>query len=279
MKTMKKALLVAFALLLAFPAPTLLAKPRPGAKATSSASGGVHHVVQRGESLYSIAEKYYKNRYEYVRLKEYNPWIEDPDLLKIGDIVFVPDRGVLEAPGQTSLNPGGKRAFLAWFPNLSGLSIFGRSIYQVVLILMAYFLTHFSIQGVFVWFAAHLAFVRDVSIKKAMKATLQSESLAFVCIIMAAVVGLMLLYVGTTSPGNPATPELFSMAEDYVTTPTGIVLSGILLVALYGFLAIRFIPPAFGIQAGRAVAVVMLAVLLPHLVGFYLIGHRMGLIN
>ena len=46
-----------------------------------------------------------------------------------------------------------------------------------------------------------------------------------------------------------------------------------------GFLGIRFIPPAFGIQAGRGVMVVLLSILLPHLIGFYLLSHRIGLIN
>ena len=278
---MKTAPIVALAILLAFPENQLLAKPKGSAQKPAAQQNVIKHVVQRGETLSSIAEAHYGNSLMWVKLQQDNPFITDPDRLEPGEVVMVLDasRSFSPGAGQTSMDPGGKKALLAWLPNLSGISLFGRSLYQIILILMTWFLTHFSLQGIFVWFAAHLAFVKDVSFKKSMKATLQSEALAFVCMGMAVVIGLMLLYVGTTSPGNPATPELLSMAEDYVKTPTGIIASGLLLVALYGFLAIRFIPPAFGIQSGRAVAVVMLAVLLPHLVGFYLVGHRMGLIN
>jgi hypothetical protein len=89
----------------------------------------------------------------------------------------------------------------------------------------------------------------------------------------------MLIYVGTTSPGNPVTPELLTTAEGYLASPSGTILAGLLLVGLYGFLGLRFIPPAFGLPTGRGLAVVLIAILIPHLVGFYLVSHRMGLIN
>jgi hypothetical protein len=281
---MKTKALITFVLALAVAGSPASAKPR-GTKADRNktppaAEAGINHTVKPGETLFSIAEKYYGNGYEWVRLKEYQPWV-DPDHLVPGEVIHVPDApyGFRGGSGMTSLDLPSGRSLFAWMPTLGNVSLFGRSLNQVILILLVWFVLHFSIQGLFVWFAAHLAFVKDVSMKKAMRATLQSESLALICVVMAAVVGLMLLYVGTTSPGKPVTADLLSTAEEYLGSPSGIAIGGMLLVSLYGFLGIRFIPPAFGIQPGRGVAIVMVAILVPHLIGFYLLGHRMGLLN
>jgi len=238
---------------------------------------GVNHKVQRGETLSSIAEKYYGHGYLWVKLKEYNRWIDDPDRIPIGEIVYVPDpiNRPVKRTGTTSLNPTGS----SWTPDLRNMSFFGKSLFQIGLILMVWFLIHSIIQGLFVWFGAHLAFAKDVSIKKAMKATFQSESLAFAFLFFAAIIGMMLLYVATTSPGKPVTPELFSSAEHFLASPHGMITAGLLVVAIYGFLGIRFIPQAFGMDTGRGFAVVMISILLPHLIGFYLVSHRMGIIN
>lgn len=260
-----------------------MAKPgdRAGRSKLAPGEGGINHTVQRGETLFSIAEKYYGNGYEWVRLKEYNPWV-DQERLNIGEIIHIPEpkhlpRGSTKKQSFLNLPSGG--SLLSWIPGLQGVSLFGKNLQQILMMVFTWFTLHFSIQGIFVWFAAHLAFVKDVSIRKAMKATFQSESLALICILVVGFVGLMLLYVGTTSPGKPVSAELVSTAEDYLQSPTGMAIAGILLVALYGFLGIRFIPPAFGIQAGRGMAVVLISILLPHLIGLYLVSHRMGLIN
>ena len=290
---MKRRTIVLLLVLLATAADPVAAKPPKGRadgrpRETASESG-VNHTVQRGETLFSIAEKYYGDGYAWVKIKEYNPWV-DQERLNIGEIIHIPDpryRPAAASPGEpgaaggskTSFNLPTARSLFAWVPNLGSVSLFGRNLNQIVLILLFWFLIHFAIQGVFVWFAAHLAFVKDVSIKKAMRATLQSESLALICIIMASLVGLMLLYIGTTSPGKPVSAEILSTAEDYLGSPMGMALSGILIVGLYAFLGVRFIPPAFGIQAGRGIAVVMISILIPHLIGMYLLGHRMGIIN
>jgi hypothetical protein len=276
---MKKNFIVVAVLLLSVQASPLLAKPKGAAAAVV---GGQNHTVKRGETLFSIAEEYYGSGYEWMRLKEYNGWIEDPNKLNIGEIIYIPDAKGAPATfgrGQTSRDPGNGRPLIGWLPNLKGVTFFGKTVYQLILILMAWFIIHFTVEGLFVWFAAHLAFVKDVSIKKAMRATLQAESLAFICLVMVAVIGLMLLYVGTTSPGKPLGPELLGTAEQYIGTPSGMMLAGLLMVGLYGFLGIRFIPPAFGVQSGQGVAIVLIAILLPHLIGFYLIGHRMGVIS
>jgi len=279
---MKQPIAIAIALLLSLGTSAAWAKPKPkpDKPRTAAQEAGVNHVVQRGETLFSIAERYYGNGYEWVKLKEYNPNI-DQEHLNIGEIIYVPDPKHVPAdsPVRTSLNPPSKRSLFAWMPSFAGVSFFGRSLSQIIIICLTWFAAHFSIQGIFVWFAAHLAFVKDVNLKKALRATLQSESLAFICVIVAGVVGLMLLYVGTTSPGKPLSTEILGTAEEYLGSPTGMALCGILLVALYGFLGIRFIPQAFGIQAGRGLTVVMIAILIPHLIAMYLVGHRMGLID
>ncbi len=275
-------------LLLAFLASPVMARPgdwrkngkEASARVSISKSKEIKHKVKRGETLFSIAEKYYGTGYEWVKLKEYNPWV-DQDHLPIGEIIVIPDprRIPLSESGNTSLNPGNPQSLLGWIPDLGNMSLFGKSMVQILLILMTWFFFHFILQGIFVWFAAHLAFVKDVSMKKAMKATFQSESLAFACLFMACIVGLMLLYVGTTSPGNPVTAELLATAETYLGSPSGILVAGLVIVAVYGFLGIRFIPPAFGMEPGRGIAVVFISILLPHLIGFYLLGHRIGIIN
>ena len=264
-------------------------EPRPEGlppQAAEETDGGVNHVVQRGETLFSIAEKYYGNGYEWVRLREYNTWV-DHEHLNIGEIIYIPEprripaeaRAAAAAAGRTNSLNVPSLGGLSWLPGLNEVSLFGRNLSQLLGLLAAWFVTHFSLQGLFVWFAAHLAFVKDVSMKKALRATLQSETLAVVCVAMMAGVAMMLVYVGTTSPGNPVSAELLATAEDYLRTPMGMVLSGILLVGLYVFLGIRFIPQAFGIQAGRGMAVVVIAILIPHLVAMYLVGHRLGVIR
>ena len=274
---MKIKKLVAVLIVLA-PVGTALADPG------GASANGINHTVKRGETLFSIAETYYGNGYEWVKLKEYNPWVED-DKLNVGEIIHVPEPkqmpGVAAAAGggQTSFNLAGPRVLFSWIPKFSGVSLFGRNLFQVILFLMAWFLVHCTLQGFIIWFAAHLTFVKDVSMKKAMRATLQAESLAFLCFFMFFFMGLMLLYVSTTSPGKPVGPEILGAAEQYMTSPTGMVLCGLIVVGLYVFLGIRFIPPVFGIETGRAVALVVIGILLPHFIGLFLVGHRMGLIQ
>ncbi len=243
---------------------------------------GINHTVQRGETLFSIAEKYYGDGYQSVRIKEYNPWI-DHERLAIGEVIHIPDpkfsSGETDGGGSTLRNPAGAVSLTGWIGNLNTMTIFGRSLQQVLAVCLTWFVLHFSIQGIFVWFAAHLAFVKDVSMKKALKVALHSETLAFVSMLFLGAGGLFLLYVTTTSPGNPMDGTLLTSAEEYVSTNGGLIAAGFLLVIVYAFLGIRFIPQAFGVEPGKGMAVVVLAILVPHIVGLYFIGHRMGLIQ
>ena len=257
------------------------AKERTPPPAAEEQSRGVVHIVKRGETLGSIAKKYYGSNYEWVRLKQDNPFVDDPDRLNIGERITVLDPQFIPDESEdttSSANPSGTGP-LGWIPDLSGITLFGKSIPQILLLLMAWFFVHFTIQGFLVWFAAHLTFVKDVSLKKAMRATLQAESLALVCFLMIGFVGLMLVYVGTTSPGNPLSSDLFSTAEQYLRSPGGLMAGGLLTALLYGFLGIRFIPQAFGIQTGRGATLVLVSILLPHLAGMFLLNHRLGLLN
>ncbi len=257
----------------------LVSKPPSG----ESPAAGINHTVQKGETLSVIAEKYYGDGYQWIKLKEYNPWIDDEHRLPIDSVIFVPDPrysgGGGDAGGSTLRNPGGAISLSGWAGSLSTTTVFGRSLQQVLAVCLTWFVLHFSIQGIFVWFAAHLAFVKDVSIKKALKVTLHSETLAFISMLFLGAGGLFLLYVTTTSPGNPMDGSLLTSAEEYVSTKGGLIAAGFLLVVVYAFLGIRFIPSAFGVEPVRGMAVVLLAILIPHIVGLYLVGHRMGLIE
>ncbi len=52
-----------------------------------------------------------------------------------------------------------------------------------------------------------------------------------------------------------------------------------MLLGLYVILSLRFLPQAFGVNFSHAVALMALAILIPHLLGFYLVGQRAGIIN
>lgn len=259
---------------------------------TKSSLRGVNHVVKPGETLFGIAEMYYGNGYKWTELLQYNTWV-NPDRLVVGRTIFIPDPKFMPADdvqGTASPDPGvrdhgnpgfgpGIGSFGSFFGELGSARLFGMSLYKLVLILCAWFMIHAAIQGSFVWFAAHLAFVKDVSFKKAMRATVQSEGLATVFLIVVSVTALMMVYVGTAPPGKPVLSDLLLTVEDYLRSSSGMALAGFLIVGLYVFLGVRFIPQAFEIPGGQGVAIVFLAVLIPHVVFLYLIGTRMGFIG
>ncbi|MBI4585701.1 MAG: LysM peptidoglycan-binding domain-containing protein [Planctomycetes bacterium] len=270
----------------------------------------VNHTVQPGETLFSIAEKYYGNGYEWSRLQEYNRWV-DPKQLSVGSVIFVPEprrggasgsskgRGFFEAlfgsgerspesgenTGRMTLDPAPARA--SWglnplsslFSDLGSIQFLGIPFFRLIFLLASWFVGHMAVQGGLVWFCAHVAFVKDVNFKKALRSSAQLETLALVFVLIVSVTALLLIYVGTAPPGKPVLRELFSIAEEYVGTPTGLAVTGFLLVALYVFLGIRFIPQAFGAANAQGWAIVLMAILIPHLIFLYLVGHRLGFIG
>ncbi len=264
----------------------------------------VNHIVQPGESLSSIAERYYGNKYRWEDLHQYNT-VHNPDQLRVGQVIYVPDpiQNIPVAPqrpppGGRAVNPPvppvapppqnildnpnprlapGNWSFSDFLSQFRSAKIFGTSLVKVFLFLCIFFIVHAAVQGAFVWFAAHLSFVKDVSFGKAMRATVQSEGLASVLLFGFVIMGLALVYVGTSPPGKPALDQLLTTVEGFLNSTTGLTAVGGGLVILYCFLGIRFIPGAFEIPSAQGVAVVFLAILIPHAVMCYLLGARLGL--
>ena len=239
----------------------------------------VNHIVQEDETLFGIAEKYYGNGYEFSKLEEYNPGV-DPDRLIVGETIFVPnpsqDPTRSKNPGVTK-NPGGFGDINAFFAELGRLEAFGLTIWKLLLIVAIWFMAHSMIQGTVIWFAAPMAFVKQVSMKKAMRATFQSESLATVFVFILALMGLLVVFFDAGPPGE-SLREMVGMVETHLRSDGGVLAAGSLLVLLYGFLGIRFIPQAFQTSPGQGFAVVLVAILLPHAVFLYLLGSRFGYI-
>lgn len=243
----------------------------------------VNHVVQPNETLFGIAEKYYGNGYEWVHLQEYNR-VEDPDHLAAGSTIFVPNPKLdpsehsHQNPGSVVTNNPSKLADLpAFFIALTQLNVFGMSFYKILICVAIWFMLHSMIQGAFVWFAAHMAFIKDVSLRKAMRATFQSESLATVLLFILAVMGLLVVFFDNGPPAE-SLASVVATVESHLTTEGGMLAAGAFLVLLYVFLGIRFIPQAFQTSSGQGFAVVIVSILLPHSIFLYLLGSRFGFI-
>jgi LysM repeat protein len=288
------------------------------ALATPSAAGDdaryVNHVVQKGETLFSIAEKYYGDGYLWPKIHECNRYV-DPEQLKVGQTLCVPNptqgtgsgRGFLgwlaggddSEAGEASTPPrrappakpkpakaktvtknpeaqGSNGPWTAMFKDAFQVQVFGRPLMQVMLLVFGWFIIHTMVQGGFTWFAAHMAFVKDVSAKKAWRATVQSETLAALFLLIIGVAGLAVIYVSTAPPGKPVLSEILTIAEQYLSTPTGMAVSGLGVALLYVFLGVRFIPQTFGVNGGQGFAIVFLSVFLPHVTLLYLLGYRLG---
>lgn len=252
-----------------------------------------NHTVQPGETLFRIAEIYYGNGYRWTDIVQFNTWV-DPDHLIVGSTLYIPNPVKRPASGGPSTrgNPGTSRttqnpslgptrpgSLGTLFRDLGGATFFGVSIYKVLLFLAVWFVVHAAIQGSFVWFAAHLSFVKEVSFGKAMRATIQAEGLATIFLLVVGLTTLAMVYVGTAPPGKPSLVDLLGTVESYLGSSVGMAVSGFLLVGLYVFLGIRFIPQTFNIPGTQGFAVVFLAILVPHLIFLYLLGSRLGFIG
>lgn len=272
----------------------------------------VNHVVKAGETLSGLAKKYYGDEYRWPRIHECNRWI-DPNQLTVGQTICIPEptqgmssgggitgfmdlfrpgNGALAAPAgpaptarpggtKTSRtnNPGTPAAGGSWkemIKEILQLECFGRPLGQVLLFVLGWFIAHTMIQGAFTWFAAHMAFAKDVSFKKAWQATVQSETLAACFMGIVGVAGLAVIYVATAPPGKPVLSELLMIAEQYLSTSEGMAIGGVGMVGLYVFLGVRFIPRTFQTSGSQGFAIVFLSVLVPHAVLVYLVGYRLG---
>jgi hypothetical protein len=280
------------------------------ADAPGSALGARWHVVRRGDTLFSIAEQVYGNGLEWPRLHEANPWVAaDPDRIEIGTRIFIPPPDpVMErsAPSRQNyaLDPGSgdfegdpaaqagevvdaaprafstkKGLFRNILPALSRKTLFGLTLDKVSFFVLLWSLVHATLQGFILWVTTNLTFVRETSIRKSLRATFLTEIVTVCTVVVLAVVGLMMVYVGTTAPGEAAGMQLFPTVEEYLRHPAGMAVGSLAVLFLYVVLSLRFIPQVFGMQTARAFTVVFVGVLLPHLAGMYVAGQRMGLIE
>lgn len=264
---------------------------------------GTNSRVQSGESLFSIADRAYGNGLEWPRIWEANPWI-DPDNLRPGEILYIPpwDASWGDPPADgayalrhkgkppvarrrtttTSANPGGA-GFGMVVQNLatevSRKTLFGLPVQKVLLVLFACFLIHAIFQGVLMWLAANLTFVKDASLGKSMKVIFMTESLTFSTIVVLGGVAVVMMHAGAEPTGGASGASLFPELERLLRNPTGTGVACAVVMTIYVILSLRFIPQVFGVPMSRAVTLMALAILIPHLAGLYLVGQRTGLIH
>jgi len=276
-------------------------------ESSASADQGTNHLVKPGESLFSIAEHAYGNGLEWPRIWEANPWL-DPDSLRTGEIVRIPAREAAwgdpppredylsEAPpardaepaearpSRRTANPGTGTPGLGVFKNLanhvSERTLFGLRPEKVLVFVFLACLLHAVCQGVIVWLTANITFVKEASFKKSMKATFLTEMLTFATLVSLAGVAIIMLYLGSEPESARAgAVPLFPALEEHLHRPTGMAIAGLSVLALYVILSLRFIPQVFGLAMGRAMTLMAFSILIPHLIGFYLVGQRTGIIR
>ena len=158
-------------------------------------------------------------------------------------------------------------------------TLFGLSLSMFACYVLLFCLAHAILQGLIVWIASHITFVREASIRKSFKASFLAEMITLCTLVIVGVVAVMMLYVGTENAADASSSQLFPMVEDYLVKPVGLIAVGCSLLGLHVLLSLRFIPQIFEIQRVHAFMVVLLGVLAPHLAGFYLVGKKMGFIQ
>jgi len=270
------------------------------------ADEGKNHRVRQGESLFGLAEQAYGNGLEWPRIWEANPWL-DPDNLRAGELVHIPSRdaswgdppskekysldpgtgsfegGAPPKSARKSSNPGSRTPGLHVFRNLatqvSARTIFGLPVHKVLFLLFLCFLLHAFFEGVLVWLAANLTFVKEASFKKSLKATFLTEMLTFATVVVISGAAILMLYLGTEPGASGTSAPLFPALEEYLRTSAGLAVAGFAILGLYIILSLRFFPQVFGVPMSRAITLMALAILIPHLVGFYLVGQRTGIIG
>jgi hypothetical protein len=164
--------------------------------------------------------------------------------------------------------------------NVSGKTVLGLTLEKAIMVLFIIFMLHALVEVVLVWLAANITFVKDVSFKKSMKAIFMTEMLTFTTLVALAVVGILLLYLGTDpAPQAAGGAQLFPTLEGYLRSPTGMALACFAVLALYIILSLRFLPQVFGVPMSQGITLMTLAILIPHLIGMYLVGQRTGIIQ
>jgi len=79
-----------------------------------SAFGGDVHVIKKGDTLWDISGKYYKDNFKWPIIWKYNTYINDPDLIFPKDKVTIPlivnDGEILKLDDEASFKIGNKEA-------------------------------------------------------------------------------------------------------------------------------------------------------------------------
>ncbi|MCZ6793434.1 MAG: hypothetical protein O7J95_07455, partial [Planctomycetota bacterium] len=73
--------------------------------------------------------------------------------------------------------------------------------------------------------------------------------------------------------------DLLATMEAYLKHPLGMVIGGFAVFFLYVLLSLRYVPQEFGLERAQSTVLVFLAILVPHLLGIYTVGQRLGLIQ
>ena len=274
---------------------------------------GKFYVVRPGENLFSIAEREYGNGMLWPEIRRANPWVRPYQLQPDGPPIYIPrldasweSNARRRADGMNPTPPASDRppssvavqnefaddtgeapvthansASFGTFSNVisdvSSKKVFGMPAMQAIAFCFCGLLSHSLLQSILVWLATIFTFLKETSFKKSMKAVFLTETLTFATILTVGALGILMLYLGSPEELSRS-DRLFPTVEDYINTRQGMAVAIGALLLIYGVLSIRFFPQVLGVKRGQALPVVILAVLIPHLLGLYFIGQRLEFI-
>jgi hypothetical protein len=214
-----------------------------------------------------------------------NPGTGNFETEEVGEATEAPAEAGAVAPARSSDPPSGGAAhgpslqvFRNLANNVSSKTFLGMPVEKTFLLGFSGFAAHAIFQGILVWLAANITFVKDATFRKSLKAVFLTESLTFVTIFVLAGVAILFVYLGS-EPGASGDSRLFPALERQLQNPAGIGIAGVTVLVLYVILSLRFLPLVFSIPASRATALMVVSILLPHLIGAYFVGQRAGWIH
>ncbi len=276
---------------------------------------GRKYVVQQGDNLYRIAEKAYNNGLEWRHIHEANPWV-DPARLQAGQEIAIPalvnemidpdgpvspiheigrrsrgddrkagdriEEGERSGGGEGArqhANPGKKRSLWKNLRTTIGKkTLFGLTLDKLSFYLLLACFAHAFFQGFVMWITSNVAFVKDASLKKSLRASFLVEMLSLSTVLLIGAVSLMMVYAGTKDPGAAVAAGesglLFPKVEEYLSTKGGVMAVTLAVLALYVILSLRFVPQVFSIHKSQAFTVVLLGVVTPHLLALFVLAQR-----
>ncbi len=296
------------AILVLLPLLTLAACDEQGGRTSNQ---GQHYIVRPGENLFAIAEREYGNGMLWPEIRRANPWVR-PYQLQADEEIYIPrldarwesnarrradgvnptplasDPRPASDPVQehaddtreapvTQANPASFGTFSNVISDVSTKKVFGMPAMNAIVFCFCGLLSHSLLQSVLVWLATIFTFLKETSFRKSMKAVFLTETLTFATILTVGALGILMLYLGSPEELS-RNDRLFPTVEDYISTRQGMAVAIAALLLIYGVLSIRFFPQVLGVKRGQALPVVILAVLIPHLLGLYFIGQRLEFI-